>query len=97
MSTRLSKGDMVIIRSSKDPLLSKVFDLPEAIYGIVVQCRYKRDIYLLSPVNNPYVSSPYWVEGKHLDRVEQAWQEYGERYKIVNDHPVPTLPLDEKK
>jgi len=72
MSTRLSKGDIVIIRSSRDPVLAKVFDLPDPIYAIVLQCRYNKDVYLLSPVNNPYVSSTYWVEGKHLEQVEEA-------------------------
>ena len=61
---------MVEIRSSRDPLLQKVFDLPDPVYAVVVLCRYKRDVYLISPVNNPYISSTYWVEGKDIAKVD---------------------------
>ena len=72
MTHRLQKGDLVRLIPSKDPLIHKVFNLPEEIYGVVVQCRYKRDIYLFSPANNPIVTSPYWVEGQHLERVDDV-------------------------
>jgi len=68
MDKRFKKGDLVSIIGREDPVINKFLSIHgvSTIIGVLLQCRYKRDIYLFKPANNPYMNEPYWVEGRYL-------------------------------
>ena len=66
---RLSKGDLVKVKTDDgDPVITRLlhYNGVDDIVGIILQCRYKEDIYLFKPSNSPFTDSAYWVGGKDL-------------------------------
>lgn len=66
---RLSKGDLVKVRNTnKDPVITALLHSKGVtdIIGIIIQCRYKSDVYLFRPFNSPFIDSAYWIGGKDL-------------------------------
>lgn len=68
MDRAIKKGDLVTVMGREDPVIKEFLRIHgvSTIIGVVLQCRYKKDIYLFKPANNPYMQEPYWVEGRYL-------------------------------
>lgn len=66
---RLSKGDLVKVKTNDgDPVVNSLLTRMGVgdIIGIIIQCRYKKDIYLFKPSNSPFTEQAYWIEGRYL-------------------------------
>ena len=66
---RLSKGDLVKIKTDGgDPVVKNLlyYNGVDDIVGIILQYRYKENIYLFRPFNSPFTDSAYWVGGSDL-------------------------------
>jgi len=65
----IKKGDLVSISNSGgDPVIEKLlhYNGVHAIVGVILQCRYKKNVYLFKPANSPFTDSAYWIEGRYL-------------------------------
>lgn len=63
------KGDLVTVNHNKgDPVITALLrhNGVNVIVGVVLQCRYKKDIYLFRPANSPFTEQAYWIEGRYL-------------------------------
>lgn len=69
---KLKKGDLVKLKM--DPTvrqaLAVAVDFRGDLLATILQCRHKTGIYLIFPANNPLVTTPYWIEGKHLSKID---------------------------
>lgn len=68
MDRGIKKGDLVTVTGREDPVINEFLKIHgvNVIVGVILQCRYKKDIYLFKPANNPYTGDAYWVEGRYL-------------------------------
>lgn len=68
MPCAIKKGDLVTVTGREDPVIKEFLSIHgvSVIIGVILECRYKKDIYLFKPANNPYTHDAYWIEGRYL-------------------------------